>query len=293
VTLLALDGGQSGCRARIDDGDAIDLPAVHTHRSVVDQLAALVRTAAPDGADVVCIGTTGLGSGDTAAALLALLPDVGEVRLAHDSVTSYLGGLGDRPGCVVAAGTGSIIFAVGETAVARVDGWGHIIGDAGSGYWIGRAALDAVLRAYDGRGFDTTLSAVVTADFPDLEQLYLDLQADPDRVRRVASYAKAVADHAHTDAVAASIAMRAADELAASVDTALRRVGAPPDAPVCRLGNVFKGQVLARRFADELFTLRPDAQIVQAKGTGLDGAALMATASGGLLSRIDIARSAF
>ena len=198
MTLLALDGGQSGCRARLDDGAPFDLPGIQTHRSVVDQLAALVRTAAPSGVDVVCIGTTGLGASDTAAALLAQLPPVGEVRLAHDSVTSYLGGLGDRPGCVVAAGTGSIIFAV-----------------AVSGYWIGRAALDAVLRAYDGRGPGTALSAPVTADFPELDQMYLALQGDPDRVRRIASYARVVADLAASDEVAGAI-------VAANVDVPAR-----------------------------------------------------------------------
>lgn len=289
MTLLALDGGQSGCRARIDDGPAIDLPGIQTHRSVVDQLSALVREAAPAGVDVVCIGTTGLGSDDTAAALLAHLPGVREVRLAHDSVTSYLGGLGDRPGCVVAAGTGSIIFAVGETAVARVDGWGHIVGDAGSGFWIGRAALDAVLREYDGRGPSTALTPIVTADFPDLAQMYLDLQADPDRVRRVASYAKKVDELSRTDVIAGSILLAAAEELAQSVAAALHRVEAAADAPVCRLGNVFNGALLAKHFVETLHTFRPDAEVVAPSGNGLDGAARMATATGSLLGKIDIA----
>ncbi len=290
--MLALDGGQSGCRARIDSGPILDLPGIQTHRSVVDQLAALVRTAAPDGVDTVCIGTTGLGSGDRAADLLAQLPAVGEVRLAHDSVTSYLGGLGDRPGCVVAAGTGAIIFAVGETEVARVDGWGHIVGDAGSGFWIGRAVLDAVLREYDGRGPATRLTPIVQAEFPDLEQMYLELQADPDRVRRVASYAKVAADLSRTDVLAATIVMAAADELAQSVAAALYRVDAAVDAPVCPLGNVFRCELLGQRFIESILTHRPQAQVVPAAGNGLDGAALMATATGSLLTRIDVATRA-
>lgn len=290
MTLLAFDGGQSGCRARLDDGSPFDLPAIRNDHSVLEQLAARVRQAAPDGADLVCIGTTGLGSGDTAADLLGLLPQVGEIRLAHDSVTSFLGGLGDRPGCVVAAGTGSIVFAVGATDVARVDGWGHLVGDAGSGFWIGRAALDAVMRAFDGRGPSTALTAVVRADYPDLAQLYLDLQADPDRVRRVASYAKAVAELARTDVISAAILTAAAEELAFSVTTALARVGAAPDAPVCTLGNVFLGAVVAARFETALKEHRPRAVIVPPAGNGLDGAALMATTTGSLLTRIDLAR---
>ena len=191
---------------------------------------------------------------------------------------------------MVAAGTGSIIFAVGPTSVARVDGWGHLVGDAGSGYWIGRAALDAVLRAYDGRGPGTALSAPVTADFPELDQMYLALQGDPDRVRRIASYARVVADLAASDEVAGAIVARAATELAESVATALERVGAAPDAPVCPLGNVFRGKSLAAGFAASLEARRPQVRLVAPAGNGLDGAALLATATGSLVSRIDIAR---
>ena len=56
------------------------------------------------------------------------------------------------------------------------------MGDAGSGYWIGRAALEAVMRAYDGRGPQTALTPVVLADFPALEDAYIELQADDERV---------------------------------------------------------------------------------------------------------------
>ncbi|WP_341476215.1 BadF/BadG/BcrA/BcrD ATPase family protein, partial [Cryobacterium zongtaii] len=59
------------------------------------------------------------------------------------------------------AGTGVVTLAVGVHDVARIDGWGNLIGNAGSGYWIGRAALEAVMREYDGRGPVTVLTATV------------------------------------------------------------------------------------------------------------------------------------
>ena len=76
------------------------------------------------------------------------------------------------------------------------------MGDAGSGYWIGREALDAVMRAHDGRGEPTALTAVVRERWPDLESAYIDLQAAEDRVRVVASFANAVSDLAATDSIA-------------------------------------------------------------------------------------------
>jgi len=71
---------------------------------------------------------------------------------------------GNPPGCgvVLIAGTGSI--ALGRDArgtIARSSGWGHIIGDEGSGYDIGRRSLQAAARASDGRGPTTSLLMLI------------------------------------------------------------------------------------------------------------------------------------
>ena len=175
-------------------------------------------------------GISGLTDRDAdAGRLLALVRDTGvrSATLAHDSTTSFLGALGDARGAVVAAGTGVVTLAVGRDAVARVDGWGYIMGDAGSGYWIGREALDAVMRAYDGRGPATALTDPVRERWPELPEAYIDLQAAEDRVQIVASFAVEVARLAmEGDSVSQAITERAAAELALSVTTSLRRVGA-------------------------------------------------------------------
>jgi N-acetylglucosamine kinase-like BadF-type ATPase len=69
-----------------------------------------------------------------------------------------LSGLDGAVGVALVAGTGSIAFgrnAVGEKA--RAGGWGHLIGDEGSGYMIGRRAMQAAARAADGRGPQTAI----------------------------------------------------------------------------------------------------------------------------------------
>ncbi len=112
---------------------------------------------------------------------------------------------------------------MGRESIARVDGWGYIMGDAGSGYWIGREALDAVMRAYDGRGPQTALTEPVRERWPDLEQAYITLQTAEDRVSIVASFAADVARCADGgDCVAGTITTAAAQQLADSVTTALR-----------------------------------------------------------------------
>jgi N-acetylglucosamine kinase-like BadF-type ATPase len=301
VRHLAIDAGQTGIRTRVfADGARLadrELPGILTHEALLPQLAGVIAEAAAASGplDLVSIGSTGLTREQTDPAGLlgrTAAHGVRQVLMAHDSVTSYLGALGDVRGAVVAAGTGVVTLAVGESEVARVDGWGNLIGDAGSGYWIGRAALEAVMRAHDGRGPQTALSEVARAEFPDLEQAYIELQADPGRVRRIAAYTRHVAVLAATDEVAAAICADAARELALSVATGLERVGESGRAApvVCGVGGVLRADAIAEPFAAELRSRWPEVDLRAPIGSGIDGAALLpevaaSSALGGLIAR--------
>ncbi len=275
--LLALDGGQSGIRTLFVGRGGIhtgpEFTGILSDRPLLAQIRDIVLATLDGGRiDEVAVGLSGLGDTDSASELKSLLGDsAGRVLLAHDSTTSYLGALGPREGAVVASGTGAVTLAVGPEAVRRVDGWGHLLGDAGSGFWIGREALTAVLRAHDQRGEPTALTEYAVEEFGDLSQLYLQVQADPSRVARIASWARRVSELAATDAVCARISTAAGRELATSVATGLQSVGADPVAST--VGNVFLNPMVASSFTDHLSTLMPDARVLPAAGSGLDGAA--------------------
>lgn len=289
-SVLAIDAGQTGMKVRVRRGaqsDDIVFDGIRTHEPLLPQLAHVVRAAmARTGLTpgVITAGISGLTDRDAdAAALLALLDDTGirNAVLAHDSTTSFLGALGDARGAVVASGTGVVTLAVGRDAIARVDGWGYIMGDAGSGYWIGREALDAVMRAFDGRGPQTALTDIVRERWPDLAQAYIVLQASDDRVSVVASYAAHVARCADEgDAVAVEITRAAGQELAHSVTTALDRVAHSDDDrfAVCAMGGVFRSRALRADFARAMSAgARGDAvDIVTPRGEGIDGAIALA-----------------
>lgn len=281
---LAIDAGQTGMKIRMTVPGAqmreTTLPGVRTHEELIPQLAAAARTAAA-GIEIaeVSAGVSGLTRRESdATALLDATGDLGTrvARLTHDSVTAFLGTLGGERGAVVAAGTGVVTLAVGRSRVARVDGWGNIMGDAGSAYWIGREALDAGMRAYDGRGPRTPLTDVMRERWPDLEEAYIDLQADPDRIRIVASFAPAVAELADSDTVSQSICVRAAEELARSVTAALERVAEADDRSaswaVGAVGGVFESELIRSRFVQLLDEGPVAVHLVSARGTGLDGA---------------------
>ncbi|MFS0733780.1 BadF/BadG/BcrA/BcrD ATPase family protein [Microbacterium sp. 1P10UB] len=278
VPAIALDAGQTGIKARTTGTprDAVH-PGIRTDAPLLPQLAAVVRAELERtdvAIEVVAAGVSGLTDAEADAdALRQLLADTGIARvvMAHDSTTSFLGALGDGQGVVVAAGTGVVTLAVGPTDVARVDGWGYLMGDAGSGYWIGREALDAVMRAYDGRGAPTALTDAVRAQWPHLPDAYIDLQSDPGKVGVVAAFAEPVARAAlEGDGVAISISRRAAAELAASAAAALRRTGqADASAEVCAIGGVFGSPVLREAF--ETAATAAGFRLVPPRGHGIDG----------------------
>ena len=285
---LAVDAGQTGIKVRLDspgvDARTFDFGGIRTDRPLLPQLAGVVVAVAEETEadfDVVSFGVSGLTPEQTKPQelLSALRPfRVREVRLTHDSIGAYLGALGDRRGVVVASGTGVVTLAVGASAVARVDGWGYLIGDAGSGYWIGRAALDAVMRAHDGRGPATALSGVADEEFDDIEAAYIDLQSDEGRVRRIARYAAVVGELAATDGVAAAIMIAAGRELAHSALTALRRVGEDSGAAAVRgIGGVFSSPELAGAFDVGVRDELPEADIRPGVAHPLDGVALLPT----------------
>lgn len=290
---VAVDGGQSTTRARaswaaqdvavagfIQSSDGFAAVAA----SVTAALAAVPDT--PAAIDRLVIGHTGLPIDHTsrqrlAHALLASHP-VREVVLAPDEVTAHAGALG-QPGVVAAVGTGCVTLAVDAAGRAhRIDGWGHLFGDAGSAFAIGRAALEAALRSEDGRGAPTALVDDVHAVFgAGPRDATWALYQMTDRVDRVARFAPRVIDAAATDAVAAEIVRRAADEISLACATAAGALsGIGRVAVTGRL--IAPGSPLERAFLTALAERAPLLEVVPAAGSPLDGSVLLASGDAGI-----------
>jgi len=285
VRRLLLDAGQTGIRARVaEEGVVIDttLGPLRTSESIPEQIVNAVGSVlegSPVDTTVSC-AISGLTDPERLARhVVARSSGLGVVRVlvAHDSVTSYLACVGRDHGAVIAAGTGVVTLAVGPTGQARIDGWGNIMGDSGSGYWIGQAGLEAAMRAHDGRGPHTSLLDALRRDFPDPELAYVSFQSDPNRIARVASFAHNVLDSIQQDAVAARIARAAASELALSVTTGLKRTGwSPQDSPVISWsGGVMKNPFIREQLEVALRQAWPAAAVVAPRGDPLDGVALL------------------
>ncbi|MBP9212264.1 MAG: hypothetical protein KBF97_05645 [Bacteroidetes bacterium] len=88
------------------------------------------------------------------------------VIVESDARVALEGAFNGAPGIILIAGTGSIAFGKDRKGnVHRVGGWGRVLGDEGSGYYIGRLGLTAVTRQIDGRGDKTTLTRMIAQHF--------------------------------------------------------------------------------------------------------------------------------
>ncbi|WP_405620784.1 N-acetylglucosamine kinase [Streptomyces sp. NBC_01508] len=248
------------------------LPAVET-------LLARADTRAPEAVAIGAAGMATLGDGLRAELPAALERALGVRRLAlaADGVTAYAGALGQRPGAVVAAGTGMIALGTDLAGWQRADGWGHLLGDCGGGAWIGRAGLEAAMRAYDGRrgGSAALLSRMEVVFGPGPEMPGL-VYPRTDRPAVLASFAPEVARCAAHDPVAAEIVNEAARHVA---DAAVAVCPQVDRCEVALTGGLFKmGDPLLVPLRAELADRLPHAVTVSAEGDPLAGALRIAAA---------------
>ncbi|WP_017436148.1 N-acetylglucosamine kinase [Saccharococcus caldoxylosilyticus] len=108
-------------------------------------------------------------------AISSLSIEVNHMVIENDCLAALLGVTPKTPGALLISGTGSIVYAHnGKGKIVRVGGWGHRVGDEGSGYWIGKEAIRSVLKMYDGREKNTILAQLLLQHFQfnSLEDLY-------------------------------------------------------------------------------------------------------------------------
>ncbi|MGN9839328.1 N-acetylglucosamine kinase [Nonomuraea sp. H19] len=204
---------------------------------------------------------------------------LGALVVAGDMVTTHVGALGFRPGVVVAAGTGVITLGTDLAGVwNQADGWGHLLGDHGSGAWVGMQGLHAALRAHDGRaGGSPALLERMTARFGHPLDLVALVYESGSAANHLASFAPSVAE-----------AARAGDPVARRIwAEAGRQLGEAAVAAASGLEPVFSwggrlfdaADLLMEPFQDTVRALLPGAQFAPPLGTSADGALALARAA--------------
>ncbi|MFT4470873.1 N-acetylglucosamine kinase [Arthrobacter sulfonylureivorans] len=238
-TLIGLDiGGSKTHGIRLDDGrvvaEATAGSANVQNASPAQAAAALSEVFGRLGAARIAAVYAGAGGIDTdgdAAALRALLAPLAPgaaIHVVHDTRLVLAAGH-RRTGIGVVAGTGSSVWGVNDAGEeARAGGWGHLLGDEGSGYWLGREAVRHALSRLDAGLQPDRLTALLLADCGlrkpvDLIAMFHSPQTDrrfwADKSRVVVAAAE------EGEEPAAGIIDRAAADLAGQIRLVAARLG--------------------------------------------------------------------
>ncbi len=199
-----------------------------------------------------------------------------------DARIALTGAVGFGGGIVIISGTGSVAFGRNDAGdEARSGGWGPTLGDEGSGFWIAREGLSAIVRAHDGRGFATGMTDLLCNDYamcsPD--DLPKFVYAATTHVDDIARYGKLVIEAAQmNDDVAREILARGGSELAECVLAIARKLHmTDSEFPVAYVGGAFHaGDLLLNPMRLRIQRDAPRASLVPPSHSPVEGAAMMA-----------------
>ena len=221
---------------------------------VTDRLLEIVRSARPT---AVAIGMPGLRDREKVSLLVEDLSQAAgcPVQMTADAHIAVLGAFLGSPGIVVIAGTGSAAAGWDGQRWVHAGGHGFLLGDEGSGYWLGRAAARAALRWEDRLGGSELIHRTVTQTVgSNLDDLITDVNTHPAQRDRLTVLAPAITALAADDLEARRITERAAEDLAAMAESIRCRLG---PLPVSGAGGVFRSPLLWQRFVELTGATRP------------------------------------
>jgi N-acetylglucosamine kinase-like BadF-type ATPase len=229
----------------------------------------------------VCVGLAGVDRPQMHRPLFAWLRRAIPARhhlLTSDAAIAMRAAIGDSPGLIVISGTGSISYGRDDRGrVLRSGGWGAPFDDAGSGYDLGRKAIIAALRDYDGRGPYTQLTVKIcdALKIPDITRVIL-LPLTPQDIAGLFPLVLAAARR--RDPVAQQMCEEAGKDLADLAVALLKRLGWQRRiVPVVTAGGVFRASLRIRRaFKRHLRRQAPQARVLLLRHPPVEGALALA-----------------
>jgi len=208
------------------------------------------------------------------------------LSLETDARIALAGATDLQPGVVIIAGTGSISCGINSRGeFVRAGGWGPVMGDEGSGTYIGRRALETVVSAYDHRSPPTGLTEKVCRYFgisspPELPSVIYN--SSPKVNREIAQLSKLVVEAAReADAAALGILTDAALELARAVVAVIERLKMQDERfRVAYVGGVFEaGELILSPLRESIAVLAPHAFLAPPLHPPVIGAVKLAQAN--------------
>ncbi len=298
--VMGVDGGATKTLAAVLDLRERALHLGHGGPSNEDAVGAAAAVEALLGAADQALERAGIDSAQLGAAVLAIAGTDTEnvarnVRAArtdawlvvNDVLAAWATATGGGPGVAAIAGTGSNVFGVGgegeDSRAWRAGGWGHLLGDEGSGYWLGVQSIKAALRDREASGPATALSEAAIAFFgqTSVEAVASSVYSKPLTKGEIAAFAVETARLAEQgDAVARELYARGARELAEQITAVIRATGLADSAdsfPVGLIGSAFKaGPVFVEPLTRAIHERAPQARVEAVEMAPVGGSLLLA-----------------
>jgi N-acetylglucosamine kinase-like BadF-type ATPase len=308
--VLGIDGGATKTLAAVLDVARGELYVGHGGPSNQDAVGVQAAGRALfDAADQALAGA-GISDRELDGAVLAVAGTDTDAVVAHvrrerspdwivvgDVVGAWATATGAQPGVGAISGTGSNVFGVGRDGSSwRAGGWGHLLGDEGSGYWLGVQSIKAALRDREASGPPTALSDAAVAFFDALsvEALAALVYSKPLTKGEIAAFAIETAGLAERgDAVARGLYEAGAQELAQQIGAVIRQTGLRGEFPVGLIGSAYKaGAVFVEPLTQAIHALAPQARVAIVEMAPVGGSLLLAAHAGGTeraLAGVDLA----
>lgn len=305
---LGIDGGGTNCRAALADdagtvrgeglAEAANFLRVGLERAINHIKQAVNEACRQANIELLqitaaCVGLAGTSHPDHHRQMLAALKDalpIAQIILETDARVALAGATGNKAGVVIIAGTGSIACGINaRSRFARAGGWGPVMGDEGSGSYIGRRALEAVMMSYDYRGQPTTMMEPVLRHFgvasaPELATVIYDTSPKekgevPARIAQLSRIAVRAAQEG--DGVALKILQDAADELAKAAIAVIEQLRMNDETfQVAYVGGVFEaGELILAPLRAEIKKVAPRAELAPPQEPPVLGAVKLAKAA--------------
>lgn len=241
---IGIDGGGSSLRVVVvnenmeviaQQSGGTANPGIIGHDASAQLLRNTIRAAlseiSPDDITGVGIGVAGASAVHSSQWLYEVVRDVtphAHIVPSSDFEIALVGANGERQGLLLLSGTGSIAYGINEQGKsAQAGGWGYLLGDEGSGYWIGLQAIKLVTRAADGLIMPTnfTKQILTTLELEKPSDLIAWLyRSETPRTRDIATLAPVVLDSVIHDLSAAQIVSTAAHHLSQMASVVIQRL---------------------------------------------------------------------
>ncbi|OOB79474.1 MAG: hypothetical protein BEN18_00240 [Epulopiscium sp. Nuni2H_MBin001] len=233
----------------------------------------------------LCIGVAGgarRSVQEDVASIIRGTGYTGKTVVTHDAQTALMAGTDGAEGILMIAGTGSICYGINSSGkTCRVGGWGHLIDDEGSAYFISTHILNTIMRAYDGRSGPTKLTRLVL-DYMELgtvEEIIASIYKPMMSKHHIAELSILIDEACEQeDRAAFDIVEEASDALFKHVKVAVRELGFGGK----EFNIVINGSVIvSNKYINEAFCTKVGEYYPNAKVKALDhdasyGAALIA-----------------